>query len=126
MPTTVVDLPGKQGVLGMPALALREARRLRPEGIAFIHANQAKAALLGTLFKRRMGVPLLWMKHDHVFDGRVPRARVRLRPRGLRVAGHDRAVRAPVGRAREGRLSRRGHPGPGEPVPSAPHVRWAG
>jgi glycosyltransferase involved in cell wall biosynthesis len=74
VPTSVADLPGKQALARMPALAVRESRRLKPQGIAFIHANQAKAALLGILLKRRLGVPLLWMKHDHVFDGRIARA----------------------------------------------------
>ncbi len=45
VPTTRGDLPGKQALARMPALAQREARRLKPQRIAFIHANQAKAAL---------------------------------------------------------------------------------
>lgn len=70
VPTGVERLPGKKGLLRMPAVAVRQARALRGEGIAFIHANQAKAALLGAMLAPRLGVPLLWMKHDHVFDGR--------------------------------------------------------
>jgi glycosyltransferase involved in cell wall biosynthesis len=70
VPTGVDSLAGKKGVLRMPAVALRRARALRGERISFIHANQAKAAILGAMLAPRLGVPLLWMKHDHVFDGR--------------------------------------------------------
>jgi glycosyltransferase involved in cell wall biosynthesis len=74
VPTQVVHLPGKKGVLGMPALARRLGRELRGEQISFIHANQAKAGILGAMLAPRLRVPLLWMKHDHVFDGRPARA----------------------------------------------------
>ena len=74
VPTEVEDLPGKAALVRFPALAARTARRLRGERISFIHANQLKAALLGIPLARRLGVPLLWMKHDHVYDGRVSRA----------------------------------------------------
>jgi glycosyltransferase involved in cell wall biosynthesis len=70
VPTGVERLPGKQGLLRMPAVARRQVRALRGERISFIHANQAKAAILGAMLAPRLGVPLLWMKHDHVFDGR--------------------------------------------------------
>jgi glycosyltransferase involved in cell wall biosynthesis len=66
----VERLPGKQALLRMPAVARRQARALRGERISFVHANQAKAAIMGALLAPRLGVPLLWMKHDHVFDGR--------------------------------------------------------
>jgi glycosyltransferase involved in cell wall biosynthesis len=123
VPTTVVDLPGKQALARMPAVALREARRLRPEGIAFIHANQAKAALLGILLKRRMGVPLVWMKHDHVFDGRVSRA---IATGCDRVVCVSRAMTEQFGPRLAGRVTV-AYPGvsiPAEvsPVPSAPHI----
>jgi glycosyltransferase involved in cell wall biosynthesis len=74
VPTGVEHLPGKQSLLRFPAVARRQARLLRGAGISFIHANQAKAAVLGALLAPRLGVPLLWMKHDHVFDGRASRA----------------------------------------------------
>jgi glycosyltransferase involved in cell wall biosynthesis len=70
VPTDVERMPGKQALLRMPAVARRHARALRGEQISFIHANQAKAAILGALLAPRLGVPLLWMKHDHVYDGR--------------------------------------------------------
>ena len=74
MPTEVEHLPGKKGVLGMPALTWRLGRQLRDEQISLIHANQAKAGILGAMLAPRLRVPLLWMKHDHVFDGRPARA----------------------------------------------------
>jgi glycosyltransferase involved in cell wall biosynthesis len=70
VPAEVERMPGKQALLRMPAVAWRHARALRGERISFIHANQAKAAILGALLAPRLGVPLLWMKHDHVYDGR--------------------------------------------------------
>jgi glycosyltransferase involved in cell wall biosynthesis len=72
--TDVEHLPGKQAVARFPLVTRRYAARLRDEPISVIHANGTKAALLGALLGRRLGARLLWMKHDHVFDGRVTRA----------------------------------------------------
>lgn len=74
VPTAVMKLPGKQALLRFPAVARRQATSLQGAGISFVHANQAKAAMLGTLLAPQLGVPLLWMKHDHVLDGRPSRA----------------------------------------------------
>jgi glycosyltransferase involved in cell wall biosynthesis len=123
VPTEVEDLPGKQALLRMPLLARRLARELRGEGISFIHANQAKAAMLGAMLAPRLGVPLLWMKHDHVFDGRFSRA---LASRCDRVVCVSRAM----ARQFEPRLGERvsvAYPGvalPPEvtPLPADPHV----
>ena len=74
VPTEIKDLPGKAALLRFPALARSTVRELSGERISFIHANQAKAAIFGIQLARRLDVPLLWMKHDHVFDGRMSQA----------------------------------------------------
>jgi len=70
----VEPMLGKAGLVRFPAAAAAWARRLADERIDLIHANQAKAAIFATFLARRLGLPLLWMKHDHFFDGRVARA----------------------------------------------------
>ena len=70
-----------------------------------------------------MGVPLLWMKHDHVFDGRVSSA---IASRADRVVCVSRAMTEQFGPRLAGRV-RVAYPGvsiPAEvsPVPSAPHI----
>ena len=123
VPTGVERLPGKQALLRMPAVARRRLRALRAEGISFIHANQAKAAILGAMLAPRLGVPLLWMKHDHVFDGRPSLA---LASRCDRVVCVSRAMATQF----EPRLGSRvsvAYPGvalPADvpPLPDRPHV----
>jgi glycosyltransferase involved in cell wall biosynthesis len=68
----VVAMPGKQGVLRFPGAARAAARR--HGDVDLIHANGTKGALFGILLARRLGVPLVWLKPDHFFDGRVARA----------------------------------------------------
>jgi glycosyltransferase involved in cell wall biosynthesis len=68
IPTLVQHLPGKQGVLKIPAAA----RRI-PEGFDVIHANGGKAAVYALPLARRLKIPLVWMKHDHSYDGRLAR-----------------------------------------------------
>ncbi len=72
--TDVEPMLGKQGLLRFPRAVSRWAERLAGERIDVIHANQAKAAIFGAGLARRLDVPLLWMKHDHIFDGRFARA----------------------------------------------------
>jgi glycosyltransferase involved in cell wall biosynthesis len=73
VPTTVEALPGKRGFLGFPR-AIRDAfQRYRDEEISLVHANGTKAAMFCVPLARRLGVPLLWMKHDHFYDGFVAR-----------------------------------------------------
>jgi colanic acid/amylovoran biosynthesis glycosyltransferase len=123
VPTDVEHMPGKQAVLRMPAVARRQARALRGERISFIHANQAKAAMLGALLAPRLGVPLLWMKHDHVYDGRPSLA---LASRCDRVVCVSRAMAAQF----EPRLGSRvsvAYPGVAVPaavlpLPQRPHI----
>ena len=71
--TEVEPMLGKQGLLRFPGAARRWAKRLAGEGIDVIHANQAKAAIFAGGLARRLDVPVLWMKHDHIFDGRFAR-----------------------------------------------------
>ncbi len=69
----VDELPGRRSIPLYPLAARRLARRLRDRPIGVLHANQTKAVLLGIPFARRLGVPLLWMKHGHDFDRSAPR-----------------------------------------------------
>lgn len=69
VPTEVKRLPGRRAVARFPFAARSIARDLRNENITIIHANGIKAALLGSLLSRRLGIPLVWMKHDHAFEG---------------------------------------------------------
>jgi glycosyltransferase involved in cell wall biosynthesis len=48
-----------------PALR-RVIRRLRP---AVVHANGVKAALVAEVATARLDVPVVWVKHDHSYDG---------------------------------------------------------
>jgi hypothetical protein len=68
VPVEVAHMPGKQGVLAIP----RVARSFRGPA-AVIHANGGKAAVLGLALRRRLRAPLLWMKHDHNYDGHASR-----------------------------------------------------
>jgi glycosyltransferase involved in cell wall biosynthesis len=123
VPTEVLNLPGKQALVRFPAVAGRQVRVLRGTGISFIHANQAKAAMLGALLAPRLGTPLLWMKHDHVFDGRASRA---LASRCDRVVCVSRAMAAQFEPQLGNRVSV-AYPGitlPPEvrPLPERPHI----
>jgi glycosyltransferase involved in cell wall biosynthesis len=69
VPTEVEDLPGRRSTLQFRAAARRVADRFAGEDISLIHANGIKAAVFGIPLSRRLGVPLVWMKHDHVMDG---------------------------------------------------------
>src|SRR5690349_22701958 len=68
IPTLVQHLPGRPGVLKMPAAAHRI-----PRGFDVIHANGGKAAVYALPLARRLRAPLIWMKHDHSYDGRLSR-----------------------------------------------------
>jgi glycosyltransferase involved in cell wall biosynthesis len=72
VPVETVPLPGKAGVLRFPGAARSIARR-HPD-VDLVHANGTKGALLGILVARRLRTPLVWLKPDHFFDGRVARA----------------------------------------------------
>jgi glycosyltransferase involved in cell wall biosynthesis len=64
VPVAVEHLPGRAGVLRFPRTARRFRRR--PD---VIHANGGKAAVLALPVARRLRTPLVWMKHDHMYDG---------------------------------------------------------
>lgn len=120
MRVDVEPMLGKAGVLRFPRAARGWARRLEGEGIDVVHANQAKAALFAIPLARKLGVPLLWMKHDHFFDGRASRA---LAGRCDRVAVVSRAMAAQF----TGRLAERVSViYPGVRMPPAPPPRDTG
>jgi glycosyltransferase involved in cell wall biosynthesis len=64
VPVAVEHLPGRKAVRWFPWVARRFRRR--PD---VIHANGGKAAVLAVPAARRLRAPLLWMKHDHMYDG---------------------------------------------------------
>src|SRR5262245_55571016 len=68
IPVDVQHLPGKQGVLKFP-----KAARASKHPVDVIHANGGKAAVYGLPVARRLGAPLVWMKHDHSYDGFLSR-----------------------------------------------------
>jgi glycosyltransferase involved in cell wall biosynthesis len=69
IPTKTQHLPGKAGVLQF----IPQAHRI-PQSFDVIHANGGKAAVYGLPLARRLNVPLIWMKHDHSYDGRLSHA----------------------------------------------------
>ncbi len=69
----VHPLPGKRSLPLIPAAARALGRRLLGRGVTAIHANGTKAAMLGAPLARRLGAPLVWMKHGHDFDWLAPR-----------------------------------------------------
>ena len=73
LPTEVVDLPGRFAVPRIPAAAARLAEHYAGAELSLIHANGLKAAVLGVPLARRLGVPLVWMKHDHAYEGPLTR-----------------------------------------------------
>jgi glycosyltransferase involved in cell wall biosynthesis len=68
VPTSVEHLPGRRSLWRFPAVQRRLIERLRG-GPALIHANGGKAAVLAVPVARALKIPLVWMKHDHVYDG---------------------------------------------------------
>ncbi len=65
----VEHLPGRRSLWRFPAVQARLIRQLRAAPPALIHANGGKAAVLAVPIARALGVPLVWMKHDHSYDG---------------------------------------------------------
>lgn len=53
--------------------ALRLRRRLRRTRPDVVHANGVKAALVAVLATRATSIPVVWVKHDHSFDGGLAR-----------------------------------------------------
>lgn len=69
LPVEVENLPGRRSLWRFPAVSHRLVRRLRGGRPSVIHANGGKAAVLMLPVARALGVPLVWMKHDHNYDG---------------------------------------------------------
>ncbi len=74
VPTRVVHLPGKLAVTRFPSVARRLVPELKRGGFTFIHANGTKAAILGARLARRLGIPIVWMKHDYAYEGPLTRS----------------------------------------------------
>lgn len=92
-----------------PVALLRSARRLRAlarrSGADAVHANGIKAALVAALALPGTGLPLVWVKHDFSWDGRLAElvaARSRL------VVGVSDAVTAGLRRRKRVRTVRTG------------------
>jgi glycosyltransferase involved in cell wall biosynthesis len=68
VPVDVIHLPGRRSLWRFPAVQRRLIRRLRGRH-DLIHANGGKAAVLAVPVARALGLPLVWMKHDHNYDG---------------------------------------------------------
>jgi len=60
--------------VGILAAALRLRRVLRTAGGDVVHADGPKAALCALLATAGTATPVVWMRHDGSFDGRVARA----------------------------------------------------
>ena len=61
-----------------------------------IHANGGKAAVYGLALRRHLKAPLIWMKHDHSYEGRLTHALgARCDHVGLRLARDGPGVRRP-------------------------------
>jgi len=100
IPVQVEELPGKGGLLRFPGALLRARRRFRGTGISLIHANGTKAVLFAIPLSRLLGVPLLWMKHDHFWDGFVSKLLARFCARLVCVSEAMAAQFSPQVRAR--------------------------
>jgi O-antigen/teichoic acid export membrane protein len=64
VPYRVAELPGRRSVPRIPFAARRVAKEVQGDGIALIHAQGTRAALLGTYLSRHLHVPLLWLIRD--------------------------------------------------------------
>ena len=80
----VVEMSAQAGIaLGAPRLR----RALRRQAPSVVHANGVKAALAAGLATPGTGIPVLWLKHDFSWDGRVARQVARLSRRVVAVSG---------------------------------------
>ncbi|MDQ1465768.1 MAG: hypothetical protein QOH10_183 [Actinomycetota bacterium] len=65
------ESPTGAGPVALLSAARRLRRRLRASPPAVVHANGVKAALVSVLATRRTNLPVVWVKHDHSWDGRI-------------------------------------------------------
>ena len=82
----VLPTPGRAGI---PRTVARLRRLLAARHAKLIHADGTKAALCAVLATAGTGIPVLWMRYDGAFDGRIARAIAR---RCAMVVGISRAV----------------------------------
>ena len=59
--------------LGVITAAWRLRRSLARQRPTVVHANGVKAALVAVIAARPLGVPVVWVKHDFSWDGRLAR-----------------------------------------------------
>jgi glycosyltransferase involved in cell wall biosynthesis len=69
---TEVVPTGRRAVAAVSS-ALKLRRLLRRARPAVVHANGVKAALVSVLATRGTGMPVVWVKHDFSWDGRLAR-----------------------------------------------------
>lgn len=91
--------PRGPDVVGSAFRLRRTMRRAQPD---VVHANGVKAALVSVLATRATGIPVVWLKHDHSFDGNTG---LRIARRCAIVVGVSRSVVAsldglPAGKVR--------------------------
>ena len=72
-----VDVVPAGARAGIVTGAWRLRRALRGLGADVVHANGVKAALVAVLATRPGGPPVVWVKHDFSWDGRLARALAR-------------------------------------------------
>jgi glycosyltransferase involved in cell wall biosynthesis len=66
-----VEIPTAAGLVALLSSARRLRRRLRANPPELVHANGVKAALVSVLATRALKVPVVWVKHDFSWDGRL-------------------------------------------------------
>ena len=71
VPTAVVETGRRLGMVSAAVRLRRHIARVRPD---VVHANGVKAALVSAIALAGRREPLLWVKHDHSWDGRLGRA----------------------------------------------------
>jgi glycosyltransferase involved in cell wall biosynthesis len=68
-----VVVPTGAGALDVARSALALRRQVRRSGAQVVHANGVKAALVAVLATAVGGPPVVWVKHDFSWDGRLGR-----------------------------------------------------
>jgi glycosyltransferase involved in cell wall biosynthesis len=89
----VAVVPTGPGPVAIAASAVTLRRRLRQSGARVVHANGVKAGLVAVLAGAFGGPPVVWVKHDFSWDGRLARLVAR---RSRLVVGVSEAVVAGV------------------------------
>lgn len=88
--TTVIPTGRRAGLAASAVRLRRIVRRERPE---LVHANGIKAAAVAALALAGRAEPMVWVKHDHSWDGAPARLLAR---RAARVVGVSRSAAAAV------------------------------